>query len=747
MLGMARKQEAESGAMGWNSPIERSWGVGQQQVRLLGRLGIATVGDLMRHFPLRYDQEEAESAVGGLTVDAIGSARGVVAQTRWAPGFGSRGKPRFEAILAGEGGQLQLTWFHAGYLRDKLLPGITLRVQGKVGRYRSGLQMINPRWHVLKDAEAPAGQFRLRPVYPATEDLPSWMIERLIEHVLPVVAPTIEDPLPADLLAHHAMPSLADAYRMMHRPSDLQEAGAARRRLAFNELLLLQLGISLKRRYNQTQLAAPALKWSQAIDKHICARFPFELTAAQRRVVSEIAADLQRDQPMNRLLQGDVGSGKTVVALYALLMAAADRKQGALMAPTELLAEQHYASIGQMLSGSNVRIELLTGGKNAAGSADRKAQVKRIAEGEADLVIGTQALLTEAVQFADLAVVVVDEQHRFGVLQRAAFRQRGRAEQSKVQSRPAGTKSKVKQTHEKQTTAAAAETKQFSPHYLVMTATPIPRTLSLTIFGDLDASTIDELPPGRTPIRSRVVAPTKSDEVYRFVAGRVAKGEQAYVVVPVIDASGHESMAQLKNVRTHAHELEKRYFQGRRVAMIHGRLKSRTREGIMYRFRRGEIDVLVATTVIEVGVDVPTATVMVIEHAERFGLAQLHQLRGRIGRGSDGRTSVCVFITDPTTEDGKQRMKAIGACSNGFDIAERDLEIRGMGEFFGTRQHGLPPLRVANIPADMELLQLARRDAERIVQGDPVLTHPSHLLLRKALIRQHGGALGLIDVG
>jgi len=430
-------------------------------------------------------------------------------------------------------------------------------------------------------------------------------------------------------------------------------------------------------------------------------------------VVGEIASDLQRDTPMNRLLQGDVGAGKTVVSLYALLMAVADRKQAALMAPTELLAEQHYISISDMLADSSVRIALLTGQSTTAASPQRAALLDEINCGRVDIVIGTQALLSDSVRFANLALVVVDEQHRFGVLQRAAFR---------------------------------AGSQRLCPHYLVMTATPIPRTLSLTVFGDLDISTIRQLPPGRMPVTTRLVEPDKSHEVYDFLAKRLAGGEQAYVVVPAIDETDQESRVQLKNVQQHARMLQQKLPQFK-VAAIHGQLSRRSRENIMRRFRKGHVHVLVATTVIEVGIDVSTATVMIVEHAERFGLAQLHQLRGRIGRGSDGKQSACLLIADPTTPQAQQRMEAIASTSDGFQIAERDLEIRGMGDFFGTRQHGLPPLRVAAIPRDMDLLQLARRDAESIVKGDPALGKTAHQRLRKILSREYGDAIALIDVG
>ena len=698
-------------------------GVGPWRQRQLARLGLHTVGDLIRHFPTRYEEEYAEGAIDDLPMERLGAARGTLVSVRYVSGAGPAlrggGKGRFEATLKDHGAALKLVWFNAAYLRDRLHAGMTVRVQGTVAAYKGQPQMVNPRWDVLDEPDQVARlEARLKPIYPATEDLPSHAIEQLVSQALPLVRDQLIDPLPADLIQGHHMPALADAFRMLHQPEDEDESGAARRRLAYNELLLLQLGIAIKRHYNRTALTAAKLNWTAAVDEHICERFGFDLTASQRQVVRQIAADLQQTRPMNRLLQGDVGSGKTVVALYALLMAVADRKQGALMAPTELLAEQHIMSIGAMLQGANVRLGLLTAGHGAAGSAERARMLAEIESGRVEIVIGTQALLNESIRFHDLAVVVVDEQHRFGVLQRAAFR-----------------------------SVARDDADMQVPHYLVMTATPIPRTLSLTVFGDLDVSTIKGLPPGRTPIVTRVVTPAKSDQVYRYLADRVAEGRQGYVVVPAIDASTSERLSHLKNVRAHAQLLRDKYFQRFKVAAIHGRLKPAAREAIMDRFRRGEIDVLVATTVIEVGVDVPNATTMVVEHAERFGLAQLHQLRGRIGRGSAGHQNVCAFIAEPTTDDAAQRIAAIADTSDGFKIAEQDLAIRGMGDFFGTRQHGLPALRVADIIRDMDLLQLARRDAAAIVEADPQLTDPSRSRLRTVLLQQYGDALGLIDVG
>ena len=501
------------------------------------------------------------------------------------------------------------------------------------------------------------------------------------------------------------MPSLRDAYRMSHEPIDEHEPDEARRRLAYDELLLLQLGLAMKREHLRRRLRSPALRADDAVDRHIRDRLPHTLTPAQDRVVAELASDLSTERPTNRLVQGDVGSGKTLVALYAMLMGVASGKQAALMAPTALLAEQHFGTIDGILSGSNVRTALLTG---ATPPAERERMLAALASREIDLLIGTHALLTETVVFDELAAVVIDEQHRFGVHQRATLR-------------------------------ARAGDDATTPHVIVMTATPIPRTLAISLFGDLDISTIDELPPGRRPVRTRVVDPIHRARVYAFVRRRIDRGEQAFVVVPAIDTD------ELADLRTVEKELGEGPLRDARVASVHGRMTRDTREHIMGRFRAGLIDVLVATTVVEVGVDIPGATVMVVEQAERFGLAQLHQLRGRVGRGD--KPSVCLLVGSPSTPGGAERLGVMRSTSDGFELAERDLEIRGPGEVFGTRQSGLPPFRVADFVRDRELLAMARRDAAEWIHRSPDLDADEERVLKRRLLRAHGEMLGLGDVG
>jgi len=691
-----------------DTPVQYIPGVGPRLAAVYKRLGVLTVADLLHHYPHRYEYEHSERPIGEIGADQVITARGEVGATRLA-GMGR--KARFEANLIDPTGRLHLTWFNGGYLHKRIHPGMTMRIQGKTKKYGSYMQVVNPKWEII-DLEAPVEERseRYRPVYPASEDLSTEQIDKTVQSILDEATALVDDHLPEAYRRQRSIPDLATALRLVHRPDGQEDVKAARRRLALDELLLLQLGVALKRRQLRQHSDAVPINTNDAIDEHIIARFPFQLTSHQRGVIEELRQDLASTTPMNRLLQGDVGSGKTVVALYAMLAAVASGAQAALMAPTEILAEQHYFTVTEMLEGSRVRIELLTG---TLSTAERMSILDRLAAGNLDLVIGTHALLSKPVAFHRLGVLVIDEQHRFGVHQRAELRLRTEMNSGVV------------------------------PHTLVMTATPIPRTLSLTLFGDLDVSTIKGLPPGRIPIATRVVTPDKSRDVYEYAAGRIRdKHEQAYIVLPAIDeASG----GGLKDVRSHLTYLEEGAFKGLRLAPIHGRLKRETRERIMHRFRAGQIDALVATTVIEVGVDVPNASIMIVEHAERFGLSQLHQLRGRVGRGST--RSLCVFIGTPTTEDGKARLDAIASTSDGFVIAEKDFEIRGMGEIFGPRQSGSTSLRIADLHTDMALLNMARRDARQWIDDDAGLTKTENALLRRRLMEQHGEGLGIADVG
>ena len=680
-------------------------GIGPRQAAALAGLGLTNVGKLVAHLPMRHEKLEAEGRISDLAAARIGSVRGEVTDTRVIQ-WGRR--PRFEAVLMDESGRLDLVWFNGVFLKDKIHPGARLRVQGQARRIRGGLQMANPQYELIGDGEEPEERTaRLRPVYPASEQINSKQIERAVGLVLDAVLPQIEDHLSEAYRAKRAMPSLADAYRLMHRPEDEDDVKAGRRRLAYDELLLLQLGVHLKRAHLRRRCVAPALRNTEAIDRHIRDRLPFTLTPGQEKVVDDIRNDLSSAVPTNRLIQGEVGSGKTLVAVYAMLMAAASECQAALVAPTEILAEQHYASISEMLAGSRVRLQLLTG---ATPRGEREALVADLAAGHIDVLIGTHSLLTESVKFASLAVAVIDEQHRFGVHQRASLRTRGNEPGSVA-------------------------------HVLVMTATPIPRSLSMTLFGDLDVSVIDGMPPGRKPVRTRVVSPMERHDVYAEVRTRLDEKEQAFIVTPAIDTDD----SQIAGVRSLMDRLERGPLAGKHIAMLHGRLSRATREHVMARFRSGLIDAIVATTVIEVGVDVPGATVMVVENADRFGLAQLHQLRGRVGRAD--KPGICILIGEATTPGAAERLKALESSTDGFALAEKDLEIRGPGEFFGTRQAGEAPFKVADLARDVELLSMARRDAAAWIDESALLDREEDALVRRRLLRAHGDSLGLGDVG
>jgi len=693
-------------------------GLTPKAVEALGTLGLTTVGGLLAHLPLRHERLEAEAPIDALVAGQIGSARGEVTATRPVRGGG---KPRFEVVVMDETGRLDLVWFNQMYRARQIHPGMRVRVQGKVNSRGPGIQMVNPTIEILDEAgtEPEANDARVRPVYPANEMANSAAISRAVGRVLERALPRIEDHLGGAFREERRLPALAEAYRMQHAPASLEEAVQSRRRLAYDELLMLQLGVHMRRAHLRGRMRSPALRHDAAIDRRIRERFAFTLTPGQEGVVADLVKDLTGSVPTNRLIQGDVGSGKTLVALYAMLMAVASGHQASLMAPTELLSEQHFASISRVLEGSKVRVELLTGG---TPKGERESILARLAAGEVDLLIGTHALLTESVRFASLAVAVIDEQHRFGVSQRATLR-------------------------------AKASDGESTPHVVVMTATPIPRTLAITLFGDLDVSTIRGLPPGRKPIQTRVIDGAHRADAYAEVARRVGLGQQAYIVAPAIEPGERGDDAEdpgsggglLRDVRTVARELEDFHLPGRRVAILHGRLARATREAVMERFRSGTIDVLVATTVIEVGVDVPNATAMVVEQADRFGLAQLHQLRGRVGRGA--ADSCCLLIADAGTPEAAERLATMAAVSDGFVLAEKDLEIRGPGEMFGLRQSGLPPFKVADLVRDRDLLAMARRDAAAWIERSPELGLPEEALRRRRLLRRFGAHLGLGDVG
>ena len=695
------------------TPIASIPGVSIEHAHKLEQLGVTNVGKLLTHLPHRHEWIRAQSGLGDLEVGVIGSAIGEVSATKIS-GFGR--KARFQAVLQDETGRLDLVFFNQSFLAKKISAGMHLRVQGKPTKYGPGLQMSNPTFNIIPIEELATlsadQDDEYRPVYPATEGISSQQIMTIVRKVLDQGCALLDDHLSEEFRKARELPTLRDAYHMMHAPESESDVHSARRRLAYDELLMLQLGVHMKRAHLRRTLKAPALARTPEINERILSRMPFTLTPAQQRVVDEISRDVALQTPTNRLVQGDVGSGKTIVALDAMLLAIAHGHQAALMAPTEILAEQHYLSMSEMLKGSSVRLELLTGSMSAS---EREGVVSKIASGDVDLVIGTHALVSDRVEFHSLAIAVIDEQHRFGVEQRAKLRVKGGKE------------------HESET-----------PHVIVMTATPIPRTIGLTIFGDLDISTIDQLPPGRTPVITKHVTQEKRSTVYRWVNEKIKQGDQVFIVVPAIEP-GTKGETQVRDLRTLMKELQGGELHDVHIAALHGKLKRDTREHIMHRFRAGKIDCLIATTVIEVGVDIPNATVMIIEDADRFGLAQLHQLRGRVGRGE--KLGVCVLIANPSTDDGIKRLQAMVDTTSGFVLSETDLEIRGAGDVFGTRQSGAPPFLVADPFKEFELLQMARRDAAEWISQSPVLDRAEDALARRRLLKAHGQWLGLGDVG
>jgi ATP-dependent DNA helicase RecG len=542
------------------------------------------------------------------------------------------------------------------------------------------------------------------PVYPLTEDLRSDQLRPLIGRALDLFGGRLGEVLPEELRRRDGWPGALEGLRAVHFPATPEEARRGRRRFLYEELLLLQLALGLRRREVRDRRTAPVLAITPQIDARIRRLFPFPLTADQDRAIADVCRDLADDRPMQRLIQADVGAGKTAVAVYALLVAVANKHQAALMAPTEVLARQHARTLDSYLGHSRVRRRLLTGGLSAR---ERREALEALKAGEVDLVVGTQALVQEGVEFARLGLVVIDEQHKFGVHQRARVRRLGVA-----------------------------------PHYLVMTATPIPRTVALTVFGDLDVSVIRELPPGRQPVRTRWVAEGQRQYTYEQIREALREGRQAYVVCPLVEES---EAVGVKSATGVFEELSGGPFRDFRVGLLHGRLDDEAKEGVMGQFRAGEIDLLVCTSVVEVGVDVPNATLLVVLHAERFGLAQLHQLRGRVGRGR--HPGWCFLFADPPGDEGKERLRALLRTADGFALAELDAKLRGVGEFFGARQHGQAEVPVTALGADADLLEVARRDAFALIAGDAHLRRPEHGALRAAVLRRYGQTLELAEVG
>ena len=687
-----------------STPVQYVKGIGPRLAEVLAAKGIRTVDDLLHYLPFRYEDRLNPRSVAELRAGEMAT---VIAEVRNSGLFRTRRMPIFQLTVGQGRTKLKCLWFNAAYLQDRFQAGQMVALYGKVEEDRDGhLQIMQPQFEILGDINEEGGADeaekkaaasleigRIVPIYESTGQgklTPRWfrrIIRWTLENLGPDVLSEPQDPIPAAVRAHLSLVSPREALFAVHWPdagesfNDLQSSRTpAHIRMIFDELFFIELGLELKRREQKAQTGI-AFQLNGNVREAIKKILPFHPTAAQKRVLKEIATDMQAPWPMRRLLQGDVGSGKTIVAFQAAIIAIENGYQVALMAPTEILAQQHYFSARQILERAGYRIVLLTGSLEQ----DRKRDIRRhIAQGNAQLIIGTHALIQDRVEFENLGLVVVDEQHRFGVMQR------------------------LKLMRKSDDASKAAE-----PDVLVMTATPIPRTLALTLYGDLDLSVLDELPPGRTPVVTRSLPDERAPEVWDFVRKQIAAGHQAYVVYPVIEENEER---ELKAAQQMHRQLREKIFPNLHVGLLHGRLDAGEKEQVMREFQQGKIEILVATTVIEVGVDVANATVMVIEHADRFGLAQLHQLRGRIGRGA--AKSYCVLMRGgKVSEEGERRLDAMVRSNDGFQIAELDLELRGPGEFFGTKQAGIPSFRVANIIRDRELREAAKREAAFVISG------------------------------
>jgi ATP-dependent DNA helicase RecG len=664
-------------------------GVGPQRAEVLAGRGIYTLEDLLNYLPFRYEDRIHFSKIKDVQPKGMYTLRARVMSGQAVRGMYSR-DAIYHLLVQDDSGPLSCKFFHGGYLEGRLKPGQQVILHGKVevDKLRPARrEMVNPQLEVVSGEEIDSTEMgRIVPVYEALGTFGTRQIRRAVYATLQNLEPQIPDPLPRELLVQLRYPSRREALTAAHFPpqdESLEELNLfrsrAQQRLIFEELFLYQLSLALRRKETRKENAVAFRVREEKVREALKRILPFKPTGAQKRVLAEIAGDLERPVPMNRLLQGDVGSGKTIVALEAAVIAIENGCQTVLMAPTEILAVQHYLSARRVLAPGAYTVELLISGIKPA---EKSAAKERIRRGEAQLVIGTHALIEEQVEFHRLGFVAIDEQHRFGVLQRKKLMDK-----------------------------AASHGR--SPHVLVLTATPIPRTLSLTLYGDLDVSVLDELPPGRTPIETRVTTQSHLPGVWEFLRRQVAAGHQGYVVYPVIE----ESKLELKAAMEGYARLAKTVFSELKVGLLHGRLSSEEKEDVMQRFRRNEVQILVTTTVVEVGVDVPNATVMVIEHAERFGLSQLHQLRGRIGRGA--QKSHCILVAPyRMTDDARARLETMEHTSNGFEIAETDLRLRGPGEFFGTRQSGEVGFHLANPLRDRALLESAREEAFRLVE-DP----------------------------
>ena len=677
-------------------------GVGPSKLNTLNRLGIDTIYDLLYCFPRRYEDRSRIRKISEIRPGDFETIR--VKVIAFGGRMTKKGMNIFQVAVGDTSGVIHATWFNQPYMKDKFKIGQELILYGRVEKY-SYLQINNPEYEVLTGTKEDSIHMgRIVPIYPLTEGLNQRWFRNIMKFTVDNYVDEVREILPFEMRKRNNLMILKEAVRNIHFPVSDLVLKKARERIIFDEFFILQTGIALKRASIKIDLSG----YSHKLEGDLIGKFkndiPFQLTKSQSKVIREIEEDMKSQKPMNRLLQGDVGSGKTIVALYALILTVQNGYQGALMVPTEILAEQHYRNIKVLIKHLGINVMLLSGDLK---EEERRRRRQMIETGEADIIIGTHALIQEGVNFKKLGLAVIDEQHKFGVIQRAILK-----------------------------------SKSQSPHMLIMTATPIPRTLALTVYGDMDVSTIDELPPGRGGVKTFFFEEKNRDRAYNIAEEEIKTGRQVYIVYPIIDES--EKLDLRAAIKMHK-DLSQR-FTDLKIGLLHGRMKSKEKETVMHDFKDRKIDMLVSTIVIEVGVDISNASVMIIEHAERFGLSQLHQLRGRIGRGK--HMSYCILVSEPKSDDAKHRISAMLNTHDGFKIAEIDLEIRGPGEFFGTKQHGLPELKIANIIRDRDLLELAKKEAFELVQKDRFLRSPENKLIRESLLNKFSKEdLALASVG
>ena len=691
-----------SGTETLTSSVQFLKGVGPERAELLERLGIRTVADVLFCFPRKYQDLTKLSPIFELVEDELVSVQGVVSEIDFRPN--RFGRSVLAVLITDASGALRALWFNQPMMRNRFEVGQHVLLSGKPKRKGLSWEMAHPRVQTLDVSEGEEVLGEILPVYPLTSGLSQAAMRRLVRNAVERFADAVDEVLPDDLRESFSVCSMQQALPQIHRPSDQEQLDAARRRFVFQELLILQLALAMRRHQLVHEQTAIPIKVDARIDSRVRRLLPFIMTPAQEQAIDEVMADMAKSVPMNRLLQGDVGSGKTIVAVYAMLVAVAAGQQAVLMAPTEVLANQHYRTLSEMLANSRVRMALWTGTMKTGERRETKAKLEA---GKIDVVIGTQAIIQGELTLPQLGLVVIDEQHKFGVRQRAHLRESGEA-----------------------------------PHYLVMTATPIPRTVAMTVYGDLDVSTMKGFPPGRQEVHTYVVTEELRDRWWNFYREQLRAGRQGFVITPMVEETESNELTSVLEAYEALCNGELEEF---RLQLVHGRMKPEDKQAAMDAFRNRQAQVLVATSVVEVGIDVPNASVMTIENAERFGMASLHQLRGRVGRGRF--PGYVALATQAKSEVALRRVNAVASTRDGFELAEIDFEMRGPGEILGTRQHGIPPLRIADLQRDQTILREAREAAQRVIALDPHLETPEHAGLRRQVTKRYSHVLQLGDVG